>query len=151
MISDSNKNRLKNLAGILCENIHLVPEASGRSEKGTLSWYVEEYLINISMITINNLDKTIIDKGGKLSINQPDTKMQENSFSTKLIAEIAGKKIIFILSFLVNFSENSNTSASVYHDGLTEKFNLNSKHSLSDINLLTGEITNYISNLISTK
>lgn len=151
MISDSNKNRLKNLAGIFCENIHLVPEASGRSEKGTLSWYVEEYLINIGMIVINNLDKAIISRGGKLSINQSDTKMQENSFSTKLIAESGGKKIIFILSFLVNFAESSNTSASVYHDELTEKFNLNSKHSLSDINLLSGEITNYISNLINTK
>lgn len=151
MISESNKIRLKNLAGILQEDIHLVPEASGRSEKGTLSWYTEEYLINLGMIVINNLDKSIIAKGGKLSINQPDTKMQENSFSTKLIAENAGKKIIFVLSFLVNFSENSNTSASIYQNGLIEKFNLNSKHSISDINLFSNEIINYISNLLNIK
>lgn len=143
MISEQSKNRLKHLAGLISENLKLVPDISGRSDKNTLSWFVEEYILNISNIIINSIDLSLSQSGYRVAISKSNTKMQKNSLSALLIVN-NDKKYMF--TAMVNFEQGANTSVSISHNQMIEQFNLNSHHSLNDINLFIKEIVNYITN-----
>lgn len=149
MISENSKYNFKRLAGIISEGLTLVPDPSGRSDKGTLSYYVEEYMLNITSVIISQLDQNLTSEGYKVAISQGNTKMQENVLATKLIISSNGRASNskeYVLTTLVNFEQGGNTAVSVSHNSLTEQFNLNSKHTWSDVQLFVKEIITHISN-----
>lgn len=136
MINESYKNRIKLLAG-LNEEIRLVSSSSnGRSDSGTLGYYVEQYLLDLTSQILN----TINSKYSNIQIDRSSTKITENTVITSFIIE--NKK--FLMTSVVVFEKNSNTSVSITNDGKTEEFNLSSKHSNSDIKLFMQEILSRI-------
>lgn len=156
IISKNYKNNLKRLAGLVQENIEFKAEILGRSESGTLSWYAEEYILNIAKEIVNTLDVEIskID-GFILQISQSGTKISSNTFTTKLNVKNSNENeeiTEFLLTITVNFEQNSNTVISITVKGVTNKFVMNSKHSASDLNDLKNQaITSFINSLTLLK
>jgi len=153
MISENSKYNFKRLAGILSEGLTLVPDPSGRSDIGTLSFYVEEYMLNISSVIIGQTDQSLSQNGYKVAISQGNTKMHENTLATKLIISSLAKNAQakeYVLTTIVNFEQGGNTAVSVSHNSLTEQFNLNSQHTGADVQLFVKEIITHISNSLKT-
>jgi len=158
MISEGYKKRLMELSGaiprsVINENVKLTA-GQGRSGAGTLSWYAEEYLLNLGSIVLTKLDESIQKElNMKLSMSRSSTKMVSNSLVTKLIVDgtsKSGQKINpeFVLTINVNFEQGGNTAGTITYQGTTDTFNLNSKHSESDMSLFIGEMVNHILNTI---
>lgn len=153
MLSESFKNRNKRLAGILAEELKLIPDPSGRSDKNTFSWYAEEYLLNLCSVIISSLDHNFSHNGFTVAISQQSTKMQQNTLVTKLTiksGDLHKNNKDYLLTAMLNFSESANTTITISHDALTQSFNLNTQHSGNDINILIREIITYISNSLKT-
>jgi hypothetical protein len=151
IISENYKNNLKRLAGLLKENVQF-KAIEGRSEAGTLSWYSEEYILNISEQIVNLLDSEIAEMNDlKLEISKSSTKISQNTFTTKLnIKNVSNPNNIieFLLSVSVNFEQNSNTAISVTTKGVTNKFTMNSKHSLADIeNIVNQTVSSFMNSI----
>lgn len=140
MIKKENKDRLKFLAGIN-ESVQLISHGSGRSDKNTLGYYIEEYLLNLNSLIINSINEFLKSVNNKANISQQDTKILENTLILKF--QVNNKE--FILTSIVSFNENSNTSVSLTLNGQTEKFNLSSKHSSNDVSLFVQEIVQRLS------
>lgn len=152
IISEKYKNNLKRLAGLIQENIEFKAETNGRSEEGTLSWYAEEYILNISEQIVNYLDSEINKLGSILQISKSSTKIASNTFTTKLnvINENENNEPVeFLLAVSVNFEQNSNTVISITLKGVTNKFTMNSKHSASDLEDLKREAINSFLNSLT--
>jgi hypothetical protein len=153
MISDKGRYNFKRLAGLLNEELKLIPDPSGRSDRNTLSFYVEEYILNLSTNLITQIDNVMNQNGYVVSISQSSTKMQENSLATKIIissnqAQAQSKEFLF--TALVNFDESSNTAISISHNSLTQQFNLNTRHLANDIALLSQEVVTHILNQLKS-
>ncbi len=153
IISNNYKNNLKRLAGLVQESIEFKAETLGRSESGTLSWYAEEYILNIAKQIVNSLDVEINKTDGLiLQISQGATKISSNTFTTKLNVKntnINEELTEFLLTISVNFEQNSNTVISVTVEGVTNKFVMNSKHSASDLNDLKNQAINSFINSLT--
>ena len=152
IISENYKQRLLTLSGLISENIKLT-SISGRSDKGTLSWYVEEYILNLSSDIINNLDKQIeIEPGLDLFLVKNASNISSNSLTTKLITKGKLDNIDteeeYILSTMVNFETSSNTTVSISNKGINNNFTLSSKHSVTDLETFKSNIVNYFMNSI---
>jgi hypothetical protein len=150
IISKKYKNNLKRLAGLVQENIEFKANI-GRSEPNTLSWYAEEYILNLAKQIVNSLDIEISKTDGSvLQISESATKIASNTFSTKLnVKNINNELVEFLLTVSVNFEQNSNTAISVTTKGVTNKFTMNSKHSLSDLDGLKNEAINSFLNSLT--
>ena len=159
-ISESLKTRFQKLAGLrnnssinLNEGIKLIA-SFGRSDKDTLSWYGEEYLLNLTTQIINTLDEAIKkEQGLELLMSRSSTRMAENTFVTKIAVVEFGtqeksKENEFIISLNIDYENNSNTVGTVTFKGITSSFNLSSKHSKTDLELFKQEIINNILNLV---
>ena len=146
ILSESFKNRLKNLAGIVNE-IKLIPDdTSGRSNPNTLSWFTEEYLLNLSSIIITSLDNSLKNNGINLAISQGNTKIQQNTVVTKLIVN---NTINLLFTALVAFNSGANTVITIsIPGGNTQQFNLNAQHTESAVNDLVQEIITYVQNIL---
>lgn len=151
IISEKYKKNLKRLAGLVQENIEFKTTTNGRSENGTLSWYAEEYILNLSEQIVNSLDSEISKiEGSVLQISESSTKISSNTFITKLNVKSNNiEPVEFLLSVSVNFEQNSNTAISITVKGITNKFTMNSKHSLSDLDGLKLETVNSFLNSLS--
>jgi len=136
IISKKYKNNLQRLAGLVQENIEF-NSTNGRSETGTLSWYAEEYILNLAKQIVNSLDIEISKVEGSI--------LQISKSNTNQIEE----PVEFLLTISVNFEQNSNTSLSVTLKGVTNKFTMNSKHSLSDLENLKNEVINSFLNSLT--
>lgn len=146
MLSEINKIKLQKLAGIILENLTLVPDPSGRSDANTLSWFMEEYLLKLSSNIINSLDNTLSSNGFTVAISQGNTRMQENSLATKLIIYNGSSQQEYLVTAIVNFEQGANTSVSITNNGLTQKFDLTSHHKGVDVNTFIQNVVNNISN-----
>lgn len=150
-ITKQYRNKLKSLAGLISENIEF-KAANGRSEVGTLSWYAEEYILNFAELIVNSLDQEILQQNEYiLQISQSQTKIASNTFTTQLNItknEQNFKPLEFLLTIAVNFEQNSNTTVSITLKGVTNKFSMNSKHSLNDLNNLKQEVITAFTNSI---
>lgn len=160
IISESLKTRFQKLAGLsinssinLTEGIKLIA-SFGRSEKDTLSWFGEEYLLNLTTQIINTLDEAIKkEQGLELLMSKSSTRMAENTFVTKVAVvnkgiEDTNKENEFIISLNIDYENSSNTVGTVTFKGITNSFNLSSKHSKTDLELFKQEIINNILNLV---
>jgi len=153
-LSEVYKKRLKELSGVfLNENVKLTSN-QGRSGAGTLSWYAEEYLLNLGSTILTELDESIQQElNMKLSMSKSSTKMVSNSLVTKLFVDgssEAGQPINpeFTITLNVNFEQGGNTAGTVTYMGTTDTFNLNSKHSESDMTLFIGGMVSHVLNTI---
>lgn len=136
MINEEFKHRIQLLAG-LNEEINLISSAdTGRSEAGTLGYYIEQYLLDITSKILNSIKLKYSD----LQIDSSSTRLSENT----LILKFKIKNNDFLLTSLVSFESNSNTSVSISNNGKTEKFNLNSKHNFNDVKLFIKEIVDRV-------
>ena len=152
IISEQYKNNLKRLAGLIKENVQL-KAIQGRSDSGTLSWYSEEYILNLAEKIVNSLDSQVSNSGKLLlEISKSSTKIASNTFVTKLtIKKIddSSEPLEFLLTVAVNFEQNSNTAVSVTIKGVTSKFTMNSKHSAEDLESLNGQVVNSFLNSLA--
>lgn len=152
MISESYKNRIKKLSGIRLTEIE-IKAISGRSDKNTMSFFIEEYLINLSEIFLEKLKKEILNiENIKLEIDKTNNKISNNSilinFKTQDQTDINNiKEINFSINFIVKIESGSNTVAILKHDNIIDEFNLQSKHSNNDIQDFLDEIVTRIFNI----
>jgi hypothetical protein len=153
MIKESYKNRIKKLAGLISEEEVKLSANTGRSDDGTLSWYSENYLLDLGSKILSELDN-IVEKDNSLTLKllKSSTKMNANSLFISLsISGYIGEKEIdenFEITLSVQFSNDSNTVSSVNYRGVTNRFNLNSKHSSDDLKMFVSEVTDNIMNSI---
>lgn len=153
MINESLKNRLKELAGILNEDTIKLSSSTGRSGEETLSFYSEDYLLNLGSKILTSLDNEIQEEEGlTLQMSQSSTKINANSLFIKLnvVGNYQEIKLNeeFEITLTVQFSDNSNTIVAIDYKGLINKFNLNSKHSTEDLEKFESEIVQNILNSI---
>lgn len=151
ILSENYKNNLKRLAGLIKENIEF-SATQGRSEHGSLSWYCEEYILNVSAQIVNSLDSEISKMEDlELEISKSSTKLSSNTFSTKLnVKPISNPQNIieFLLTVSVNFEKGSETDITVTTKGVTNKFTMNSKHSLSDLkNIISQTVSSFLNSM----
>lgn len=154
IISKTYKNRLRELSGIVNE-IEL-KATSGRSGVNTLSYFVEEYLLNLGGMLLDILNKKTEENPNKnFKINQPENKISNNSlFMSFQIEDLTDKnnvkEINFNLNLLVKLESNSNTVAILKYENVNDEFNLQSKHSEQDIQDFLNEITTRVFNIEKT-
>jgi hypothetical protein len=152
LLSETYKRRIQELAGLVAETVTLTA-INGRSDEGTLSWFVEEYLLALGGDITTRLDTQIeANPDLKLLLSKGSTKIMPNSLVIKLIVEGKGddKKLNeeFLITLTVNLDTNSNTVGAVKYKGIINKFNLSSKHSASDLDLFKNEIVENVLNSI---
>lgn len=135
MLNQNTKKRFQELAGLLCEGIKLVGN-QGRSGEITLGYHIEQYLLNLTSLILSSLKS----KYTTLQVNEGETKISENNLIVKF--QIDNKN--FLLTSIVSYEQNANTSVSITSEGKTEKFNLNSKHNENDAELFVKEIVEKI-------
>jgi len=151
-LSESYIRRLKGLSGIRLEEIEL-KATSGRSEKGTLSHYVEEYILNVGQMVLTSLDGKIKEtQSMTLKIEQGSVRISQNSLLMPFRIEdqsnpknIAGTD--YSLNISVNLESASNTVATLKYGTLNDEFNLQSKHSFKDVSYFVDEIVTRIVNV----
>jgi hypothetical protein len=154
IISKTYKNRLRELSGIVNE-IEL-KATSGRSGVNTLSYFVEEYLLNLGGMLLDILNKKTEENPNKnFKINQPENKISNNSlFMSFQIEDLTDKnnvkEINFNLNLLVKLESNSNTVAILKYENVNDEFNLQSKHSEQDIQDFLNEIITRVFNVEKT-
>jgi hypothetical protein len=154
IISEIYKSRLRELSGIVNE-IEL-KATSGRSGVNTLSYFVEEYLLNLGGMLLDVLNKKTEENPNKnFKINQSENKISNNSlFMSFQIKDLTDKnnvkEINFNLNLLVKLESNSNTVAILKYENVNDEFNLQSKHSEEDIQDFINEITTRVFNVEKT-
>ena len=154
IISEIYKSRLRELSGIVNE-IEL-KATSGRSGVNTLSYFVEEYLLNLGGMLLDILNKKTEENTNKnFKINQSENKISNNSlFISFQIKDLTDKnnvkEINFNLNLLVKLESNSNTVAILKYENVNDEFNLQSKHSEKDIQDFINEITTRVFNVEKT-
>jgi hypothetical protein len=153
MINESYKNRLKFLAGVISEAEVVLSSDSGRSDKETLGWYSEDYLLVLGSDILTLLDDAVKEEEGLvLNLLKSSTKIDKNSLfiNIKIDGSIKEKQIDeeVDLTLTIKFSENSNTVASVSYRGTNNKFNLSSKHSTKDLDTFKSNVVDNIMNSI---
>jgi len=152
IISETYKNRIQKLSGIIINEIEL-KATSGRSGNNTFGFYVEEYLLNLGGIFLEKLKKTISENQNKqLEIKKTDNKISNNSlFINFQIEDLTDKNNIqeldFSLNVMVKIETNSNTVAILKYKNINDEFNLQSKHSEEDFNDFLNEIINRTINI----
>jgi hypothetical protein len=154
IISERYKSRLRELSGIVNE-IEL-KATSGRSGVNTLSYFVEEYILNLGGMLLDVLNKKTEENPNKnFKINQSENKISNNSLSMSFqIEDLTDKnnvkEIDFNLNLLVKLESNSNTVAILKYENVNDEFNLQSKHSEEDIQDFLNEITTRVFNVEKT-
>jgi len=146
MINENNILRFKQLAGIIQENKIDFSASGGRSGKGTLGFYTEEYLLNLCSDFVTKLDDEIKKIGEILVLVKEDTKINKNNIFFKF--KIKESKDEFSVNIMVSFEDSSNTKCIILFKDTKTEFDLTSKHSESDLkNFITNSV-NAIINLI---
>jgi hypothetical protein len=155
MISESYRKRIKLLSGIRLNEVEL-NATSGRSGKNTFGYFVEEYLLNVGEFFFNDLKiKISQNKNKKLEIKNSNNKIQNNSvlinFQIEDSTDINNiEELDFSITFLVKIESNSNTVAVLKYENVNDEFNLQSKHSESDLQDFINEITLRVINVEKT-
>jgi sugar-specific transcriptional regulator TrmB len=146
MINENNILRFKQLAGIIQENKIDFSASGGRSGKGTLGFYAEEYLLNLCSDFVTKLDDEIKKIEETLVLIKEDTKINKNNIFFKF--KIKESKDEFSVNIMVSFEDSSNTKCIILFKDTKTEFDLTSKHSESDLkNFITNSV-NAIINLI---
>lgn len=155
LITESYKARLRSLSGIKLTEVEL-RAVSGRSEKGTLSYYVEDYILNLGELVMDSLKKEISqNQTQNRSVEFQQVRISQNSllipfhFFDRSNPNDA-KKTEFSLNLSVNLESDSKTSAVLKYGTLNDEFNLQSKHSQKDVSDFVQEIVNRVVNVQQT-
>lgn len=146
-LSESYIKRLKSLSGIRLNEIEL-RASSGRSDKGTLSYFVEDYILKLGETFIDSLDQKVKQtQSMSLVLEQGSIKISQNSLLLKFkIEDRTNPKDValteYSLNINVNLESSANTSAVLKYSNLIDEFNLQSKHSERDVADFVEEIAN---------
>lgn len=146
MINENNILRFKQLAGIIQENKIDFSASGGRSGKGTLGFYTEEYLLNLCSDFVTKLDDEIKKNGETLVLIKEDTKINKNNIFFKF--KVKESKDEFSVNIMVSFENSSNTKCIILFKDTKTEFDLTSKHSESDLKNFIANSVNAIINLI---
>ena len=127
--------------------------STGRSGEETLSFYSEDYLLNLGSKILTSLDNEIQEEEDLiLQMSKSSTKINANSLFIKLnvVGNYQEIKLNeeFEITLTVQFSDNSNTVVAIDYKGFINKFNLSSKHSTEDLEKFESEIVQNILNSI---
>ena len=145
-LSESKKYRFKQLAGLLNEDTVNFSASGGRSDKGTLGYFVEEYLLNTASLFVSKLDITIKKINKILVLIKEDSKIDKNNIFFKF--KIKDSPDEFSINLIVNLENSARTSCIILYKDTKTKFDLNSRQSLSDLNLFIDDSVEAIINLI---
>ena len=152
-----NKSHIRRqyLAGIVTEGVQLVASSGGRSDANTIGWHIEEYLLAFATDILNRLDKKTDEKHlFSILISQSGTKIFSNTiaihFSLKNKQNVTEKND-FLLTAMVKMDKSSDTEVSVTYSGITNKYNLNAKHSAADLNQFKQTIVDSVINQVILK
>ena len=146
-LSESYKQRLKNLSGLLLKEEQVNFNAiGGRSPKGTVGYYIENYLLNLASEFVSKLDGEIKSIGKTLILIQEKTKLDQNNLFFKF--KIKEYEELFSVTITCNLDDSSKTICSINYKGTDTKYDLTSKYSKSDLDLFINNSIKSIINLI---
>jgi hypothetical protein len=141
--------RFKELAGILNEDTVNFTASGGRSEKGTLGYFVEEYLIELASKFVSKLDEEFKADNETLVLIKEKSKIDKNNifFNFKL----KDSKHEFSVNLVVNLEDSARTKSIIMYQSTKTEFDLNSKQSSADLNIFINNSVEAILNLIKIK
>lgn len=150
-LSESYKRNLKRLSGIRLNEIEL-KATSGRSEKGTLGYYVEDYILSIGQSVLTSIDENAGQNQLELKVEQGSVRISENTLQMDFkIEDNSNPKNIssteYSLTVSVNLESSSTTLAVLKYGTLNDEFNLQSKHSYRDVADFVSEIVSRVMNV----
>ena len=148
MLSETYKNNLKRLSGIGILNEEQVNfnAIGGRSPKGTIGYFIEDYLLNLASEFVSKLDNDIKQVGKILVLLQGETKLEQNNVFFKFKIKEDGEP--FSVTLTCNLDDSARTVCAINYKGTDSKYDLTSKYSKSDLDLFISNSVKSITNLI---
>jgi hypothetical protein len=148
-LNEQKISRFKKLAGILNEDTVNFTASGGRSEKGTLGYFVEEYLIELASKFVSKLDEEFKADDKTLVLIKEKSKIDKNNifFNFKL----KDSKYEFSVNLIVNLEDSARTKSIILYQSTKTEFDLNSKQSSADLNIFINNSVEAILNLIKIK
>ena len=100
LLNEKKYKRFKELAGLINEDTVNFSASGGRSEKGTLGYFVEEYLIELASKFVSKLDEQFKANDKTLVLIKEKSKIDKNNifFNFKL----KDSKYEFSVNLVVN-------------------------------------------------
>ena len=118
----------------------------GRSPKGTIGYFIENYLLNLASSFVSKLDNDIKSMGRTLILLQNETKLDQNNVFFKF--KIREEENPFSVTLTCNLDDSARTICAVNYKGIDNKYDLTSKYSKSDLDLFIEDSVKSITNLI---
>ncbi len=141
--------RFKKLAGLINEDTVNFTASGGRSEKGTLGYFVEEYLIELASKFVSKLDEQFKENNKILVLIKENSKIDKNNIFFNF--KIKDSKSEFSINLVVNLEDSARTKCIIMYQSTKTEFDLNSKQSLADLNIFINNSVEAILNLIKFK
>jgi hypothetical protein len=148
-LNEQKISRFKKLAGILNEDTVNFTASGGRSEKGTLGYFVEEYLIELASKFVSKLDEEFKADDKTLVLIKEKSKIDKNNIFFNF--KIKDSKYEFSVNLVVNLEDSARTKCIILYQSTKTEFDLNSKQSSSDLNIFINNSVEAILNLIKIK
>ena len=146
-LSESYINNLKRLSGLILNEEQVNFNAvGGRSPRGTVGYFVEDYLLNLASEFVSKLDGEVKAVGKTLVLLQDETKLDQNNVFFKFKIKEEGNP--FSVTITCNLDNAATTTCAINYKGADTKFNLTSKYSKSDLDLFINNSVKSITNLI---
>lgn len=147
-LNEEKISRFKKLAGLINEDTVNFTTSGGRSGKGTLGYFVEEYLINLSSNFVSKLDEKVKQQGKILILIKEKSKIDKNNifFNFKL----KDSKDEFSINLVVNLEDSARTKCIILYQSTKTEFDLNSKQSSSDLDIFINNSVEATLNLVKT-
>ena len=147
-LSETYINNLKRLSGIGILNEEQVNfnAVGGRSPRGTVGYFIEDYLLNLASGFVSKLDSDIKSIGKTLILLQNETKLDQNNVFFKFKIKEEGNP--FSVTITCNLDDSARTICAINYKGTDSKYDLTSKYSESDLKLFINNSVKSITNLI---
>lgn len=149
LLNEKECNRLKKLAGLLNEDTVNFSASGGRSDIGTLGYYIEDYLINLSSQFVSELDTEFKKTNQILVLIKEDSKINKNNIFFKF--KIKDSPDIFFINLVVNLEDSARTKCIIMYKSTKTEFDLNSKQSSADLKIFIKNSVEAVLNLIKVK
>lgn len=145
MLTENKILRFKKLAGLINEDTVNFSASGGRSGEGTLGYYIEEYLINLSSKFVSKLDEGFKKNNKILVLIKEDSKIDKNNIFFTFKEK--DSKNEFSINFVVNLEDSARTKCIIIYKSTKTEFDLNSKQSSSDLDIFINNSVEAIINL----
>jgi len=149
ILNEKEYKRLKELAGLLNEDTVVFSSSGGRSDKDTLGYYIEDYLINLSSQFVSALDSEFKKINETLVLIKEDSKIDKNNIFFKF--KIKDNSDDFFINLVVNLEDSARTKCVIMYKSTKTEFDLNSKQSSADLKIFIKNSVEAVLNLIKVK